>query len=36
MQLWLILSLIGICAMIAAQHSRSLNILRRAFAFAGG
>ncbi len=34
MQTWLILSLIGACAMIAAQHSRSLNI-KRAYAFAG-
>ena len=36
MQTWLTLSLIGVCAMIAAQHSRSLNLLHRAFAFAGG
>jgi K(+)-stimulated pyrophosphate-energized sodium pump len=36
MQTWLILSLIGTCAMIAAQHSRSLNIVKRAYAFAGG
>jgi K(+)-stimulated pyrophosphate-energized sodium pump len=36
MQIWLILSLIGVCAMIAAQHSRSLNILRQAVVLAGG
>ncbi len=36
MQIWLILSLIGVCAMIVAQRSRSLNILRQAVVLAGG
>jgi len=36
MQLWLPLSLVGVCAMIAAQNSRILNILHRAFVLAGG
>ena len=32
MQIWLFLSLIGLCAMIAAQHNRLSNFFHRAFA----
>jgi hypothetical protein len=36
MQLWLPLSLVGFCAMTAAQNSSIVNILHRAFVLAGG